>query len=473
MTVYIFTGPTLAPAAARQELDAVYLPPVAQGDVYQAARRRPQAIGIIDGFFDSVPAIWHKEILWAMREGIHVFGSASMGALRAAELAAFGMEGVGAIFAAYQSGALEDDDVVAVIHGPAESGYRPLSVALVNIRATLHAAAAGGIIVPATAVALERLAKDLFYPERTYPRLLGAAAGHGLPAADLAALRAWLPGGQVDQKAEDARAMLRVIRERLAAGMAPKQVYYHFEHTVFWDQARAGGRPPAPQPDAAHLPGDILLEELQLDPAAYAAVRQATLAHVLARTLAAQQGQAVPDDFTRAITEAFRRARGLFQPEATLQWMATHDLAPAQFDRLMREEALLRWAVDWAGPEVSAHLADQLRLTAGYPALRDRARDKQRTLAAAGLADPNLADAGVTQDGLLDWYFTERTGAPPPADLTQYALDAGFLDEYAFIRAVLREFCYTRLIDSTTPGAYTTRTLWPTQPADPDHAAGG
>ena len=143
MTVYIFTGPTLAPAAARRELDAVYLPPAAQGDLYQAARRRPQAIGLIDGLFDSVPAVWHKEILWAMREGIHVFGSASMGALRAAELAAFGMEGVGAIFAAYQSGALEDDDEVAVIHGPAESGFRPLSVALVNIRATLSAAAAG------------------------------------------------------------------------------------------------------------------------------------------------------------------------------------------------------------------------------------------------------------------------------------------------------------------------------------------
>ena len=34
----------------------------------------------------------------------------------AAELAAFGMQGVGAIFAAYRDGALEDDDEVAVVH---------------------------------------------------------------------------------------------------------------------------------------------------------------------------------------------------------------------------------------------------------------------------------------------------------------------------------------------------------------------
>ncbi len=41
MTVYVFTGPTLAAAAAREHLDATYLPPAAQGDVYRVARERP------------------------------------------------------------------------------------------------------------------------------------------------------------------------------------------------------------------------------------------------------------------------------------------------------------------------------------------------------------------------------------------------------------------------------------------------
>src|SRR6185437_13385815 len=102
-------GPTLPLADARAELDAVYLPPVAQGDVYRVTRLQPDAIGIVDGYFDRVPAVWHKEILWAMSCGIPVFGSASMGALRAAELAAFGMEGVGAIFEAYRDGVIEAD----------------------------------------------------------------------------------------------------------------------------------------------------------------------------------------------------------------------------------------------------------------------------------------------------------------------------------------------------------------------------
>src|SRR3954462_11170486 len=122
MSVYVFIGPTLSAQDARAELDAVYLPPVSQGDVYRVAQKRPKAIGIVDGYFQCVPAIWHKEILWAMTRGIHVYGSASMGALRAAELAPFGMEGVGKIFGLSRDGTLEDDDEVAVAHGPSDSG---------------------------------------------------------------------------------------------------------------------------------------------------------------------------------------------------------------------------------------------------------------------------------------------------------------------------------------------------------------
>ena len=95
----MFVGPTLAAADARGVLDAVYLPPARQGDVYRAVLRdHPRAIGLVDGYFQDVPSVWHKEILWAMARDTQVFGSASMGALRAAELAELGMRGVGRIF---------------------------------------------------------------------------------------------------------------------------------------------------------------------------------------------------------------------------------------------------------------------------------------------------------------------------------------------------------------------------------------
>ena len=108
--IYVFLGPALAEKDARAELDAVYLPPAAAGDVYRLWRRHPRAIGIVDGYFDQVPAVWHKEIMWVMEHGVHVFGAAGMGALRAAELDSFGMHGTGWVYQAFREGVLDRDD---------------------------------------------------------------------------------------------------------------------------------------------------------------------------------------------------------------------------------------------------------------------------------------------------------------------------------------------------------------------------
>src|SRR5262245_47568616 len=127
MSIYVFLGPTLPLEQARAILDATYLPPVAMGGVYALMERRPKVIAIIDGVFQRVPAVWDKEILFALTQGVRVLGSSSMGALRAAELHAYGMEGVGQVFESYRTGSIEDDDEVAVAHASAEHGYRALS----------------------------------------------------------------------------------------------------------------------------------------------------------------------------------------------------------------------------------------------------------------------------------------------------------------------------------------------------------
>jgi hypothetical protein len=212
MSIVVFLGPTLPVEEARPRLDARFLAPAQRGDVFLASLTKPSAIAIVDGFFDQVPAVWHKEILYAMSLGIQVFGAASMGALRAAELHTFGMRGVGRIFEAFSSGALEDDDEVVLTHATEELGYRPLSEAMVNVRATLSAAQADGVIDEAQRLKLEGLAKAMFYPERTYARLFPLAAGAGFPRSTLDTLRAWLPLGRVDQKRVDTLELLDVLR---------------------------------------------------------------------------------------------------------------------------------------------------------------------------------------------------------------------------------------------------------------------
>ena len=205
---------------ARNILDATYLPPASQGDVFRlVATSDARVIGIIDGHFNEVPSVWHKELLWAMSQGVHVLGAGSIGALRAAELEAFGMVGEGRIFEAYRSGVLEpydtpfeDDDEVAVVHAPAELGYGLLSDALVDIRCTLDLASREEIISLALRDRLVELGKSCFYAERNYAALIECALRTGWPALELQRLLDWLPLGRISQKKEDARAMLARIQ---------------------------------------------------------------------------------------------------------------------------------------------------------------------------------------------------------------------------------------------------------------------
>src|SRR5690606_13870764 len=114
--IVVFLGPTLSLAEAERTLPgAVFLQPVSQGDIILAAHAfRPRAMILVDGQFEDRPPVRHKEIMWAMAQGIVVFGAGSMGAIRAAELHPFGMLGVGLIYRWYRRWPLAPDDAVAI-----------------------------------------------------------------------------------------------------------------------------------------------------------------------------------------------------------------------------------------------------------------------------------------------------------------------------------------------------------------------
>jgi hypothetical protein len=197
-------------------------------------------IGVIGGYFEVTPTVWHKELLWAMAQGIHVYGSASIGALRAAELYSFGMTGIGRIFAAYRDGTLTDDDEVAVLHGPEELGYPAVTEAMVNIRATLDQAVAFGVIDGRLAARLIEIGKALFYKERSWDRILRLALAHGVPAIPLNDLVVLLRAGPVDQKRADALEMVSAICAHLTAGVTPLTVSYQFHNTGYHKAASRG-----------------------------------------------------------------------------------------------------------------------------------------------------------------------------------------------------------------------------------------
>jgi hypothetical protein len=217
----VFVGPTLRADEVCAALPAAAVePPIACGDLLRLvrARRRVTRVAIIDGYFEGMAAVWHKEILLALERGIAVYGAASMGALRAAELAPFGMIGVGAIYRAYRRGALIADDEVAVGHAPAALGYAAFCEPLVNTRFALARAVRGRIVSARTAQRLLELARARHYRERSWPRLLDDAADAGVSRTQLSALARW---PKPDQKAADARALLRQLARAARAPARP------------------------------------------------------------------------------------------------------------------------------------------------------------------------------------------------------------------------------------------------------------
>ncbi len=370
MKAILFVGPTISPREVSEVIDAICLPPAAQGDVYRASLQWPSAIGIIDGYFEHVPAVWHKEILWAMSHGIHVFGSASMGALRAAELADFGMTGVGAIFEAYRDGLLEDDDEVAVAHGSAEDGYRTGSDAMVNIRSTLVRAQADGILDAAVAGLLGQIAKDLFYPDRSYARILELAAVQDAPAVQLEALRRWLPQGAVNQKRDDALLLLRTMCDFVQSNPEPKRVSWTLEETDHWEMLKRWSG--EMQLDPGGGPDSLVLEELRRDPQALARASAAALGWWLASESARREGQAVEAATLLHHSAEFCEAHSLSDASHVDAWLERNHCRHERLERIVNLQALASRARALAPSSLEACLLDYLRWTGDYTVLLSR-----------------------------------------------------------------------------------------------------
>ena len=429
----VLLGPTLSHDDARDVLDAEYRPPAAHGDVLRVALRRPKAIGLVDGVFERVPAVWHKEILFALSEGVHVYGAASMGALRAAELDAFGMRGVGTVYRAYADGVLEDDDEVAVAHAGTEHGFRALSDAMVDVRATLAAAVGAGVIHEGTADGLVARIKSTFYAERALVAALDRAdEEHEL-------LRAWLPGGRVERKREDALELLRAIRRDLDDGLEPFRPTWTLQRTRYWEEARrsvevAGSDEPGPTADAAL---DAVLDEVRLDPDAYKRLADRSLLTALARNAAVSFGVDVSSWAREAALEEERRARGLLEPEDLDTWLDENDLDRTDLPEIGRRLAVLRWARDAHRDAVAGEMTLAVRADDTYAGLAGRAERKRELLASLPSDRATPGD-----EELVGWYFRERLGQKVPVALDAWATTNGWRHAAELVRALRREWWF-------------------------------
>lgn len=172
--VHVFTGPTLSGEdVAVAAPHAVVHPPVAHGDLLRLDVAPGDVVVVVDGYYHQRAPVRHKEVLELVDRGVRVVGCGSMGALRAAELAAYGMIGFGRVYEMYRDGEIDADDEVAVAHLPGGS-FEARNVPLVNVRHAVAEAAAAGVVTAERAATVVATAKALHYTERSW-RYIGAS----------------------------------------------------------------------------------------------------------------------------------------------------------------------------------------------------------------------------------------------------------------------------------------------------------
>lgn len=185
----LFIGPSLWDSEAGRPVQTGawpgkldYYGPAPMGAIHQAFMAGYRHIGLVDGLFGDRPSPWHKEVLFVLHEGARVYGAASMGALRYAELAPLGMEGAGRIARLVAGGAVEDDDEVCVAHMDESQLYRPVSIAMIDIRFTARRLRRRGLISPTAEEDLVAALKAVSYPDRTLGMITGRLEELGYPS---------------------------------------------------------------------------------------------------------------------------------------------------------------------------------------------------------------------------------------------------------------------------------------------------
>jgi hypothetical protein len=205
----VFAGPSLAhlPAATRSLVEL--RPPARRGELEALLQRdRPGVVVLIDGLFGSSLAVTPTECRELLLAGWTLSGASSIGALRAAELWSVGMIGIGEVYAMLRLGHIRADDELAVAYHP--DTHEELGASLVHVRYVLDRIKPH---LPHPDVAHEALAlaREIYWLERSWPRLFMRWREHGIGDAVIERARAASRDARCHPKVLDAELAVRSV----------------------------------------------------------------------------------------------------------------------------------------------------------------------------------------------------------------------------------------------------------------------
>ncbi len=243
----VFAGPSLSPDLKEKNQNITFRDPVLQGDIaHESDYAKENIFVIVDGYYKSVPSIWHKEILYANNKGKIVIGCSSLGAIRAAEMDSYGMIGKGKIYQWYKENVITRDPDVAVAHGTKEDNYKAYTIPIVNIKASLEFSK-DDIDQRDIEEALN-LSREIFFEHRTMPSLLNKIRSSNLQGKK--AIINILQNHYIDQKKIDCAETIMWLSGK------PELKWYAQEpvqHTIYWNSLLVNDTYKAPKESGLDL----------------------------------------------------------------------------------------------------------------------------------------------------------------------------------------------------------------------------
>lgn len=443
MKVAVFLGPSMPHAEAQALLPAaLFRPPAQQGDLLAAVNQGgATVIGLIDGTFHQNLSVWHNEVCYLLNRGITILGASSMGALRAAETDRFGMVGIGEIYRWYRDGVITGDDEVALLHGDEASGFQPLSLPLVNIRASVAHAVAAGELDAAAATQLITVARAIYYPDRDLATLRAACAAAGFADTLLATVERSLTERYVDLKQADARALL-VALQRLSDGVDPLPPVVPFpfaRSSVFENLYNLDQK-------VETTDGTVTLREVgeffALHSPDFAEIRRAALDRGVVGFFAHLIGIEVTVDELAARHADFARERGIASPDDLALWLKRNLFSAADLDEYLAQDVCCRRMRAWIMASGSLDrgakaLTDELRMRGLFPRWAAAAAE-QAAVADAYRERPEYRDVADGKPAWLAQRHAAHTGVRIEGDAGAWAANAGFDDVADLIDALRR-----------------------------------
>jgi hypothetical protein len=411
---------------------AIFRPPAEQGDlITTVSQDGADVVGLIDGTFHQTLSVWHSEVCYLLSEGVTILGSSSMGALRAAETERFGTIGVGTIFKWYRDGFITADDEVALVHGTEDVGFTPLSLVLVNIRASLYKAVSQGMLSATHADQVIDVARSLYYPDRQASTILQRCSDLELPADARRAIEQALTIEHVDLKKDDAQKMLTLMRRILeGSDPRPRRPDFEFSRSSVFETLYNSDR--RVQVGDRQVPLQAIKEHATIHCPEFESVSRAALDRSIVTYFASLLGLRVtPEEFETQRSE-FMDHRGLDSPEALREWLRANAMSEGDLSEYLVQESLClrmrRWIVASAGMDRGCRMVLNEARMRGVFADWAKSTAEKETVVSAYRGQPEYASVGQEDPRLLAALHYANSNVHIKGDARVWAMDAGFDD---------------------------------------------